>query len=421
MNLFGWTIEKRADTSSVSDSDTSGVAVSDELRRFLGENTSLTREQALEIPSVGASIKLISDVISALPVNLFKTEKGEVKQIKGDRRCYLLNYDTGDTMTAPQFWRAMLEDYYLGKGAFAYINKRYEDVVSIHHVKCENISFLTNTDPIFKDYDICVNGKRYGKYEFIKLLRNTRDGHKSTPMQEQSGTMAAVAYNELRFEKSLVETGGGKKGYLCPDSVKDEATLNKIKSRLISLFSPNGDRVAVFSRGAEFHELSSTPTELQLNENKETNSAELTMLFSIANPIIRGNATQKDIDNFINFCIMPLIADIEASLDRDLLTELEKEQGYHFYFDVKELKRGNIKERYEAYEIAYKNNFLLVDEIREKEDLEPLGFEFVRLGLDSVLYNIKTGEIYTPNTNATTNMKNFKKGEKIADESGSES
>ena len=76
----------------------------------------------------------------------------------------------------------------------------------------------------------------------------------------------------------------------------------------------------------------------------------------------------------------------------------------YFAFDTKELTRGNIEERYKAYEIALKNNFMQVDEVRDKEDLEPLGIEWIRLGLDSVLYDPKTKTVYTPNTNETKEM-----------------
>ena len=403
MNLFGYKIEKRA-TTAVSESDT-GMQVADELRMALMCDKVISREQAIEIPSVKASIAMIADTIAALPITLYKTGGEAVEPIPDDKRCYLLNYDTGDTLTSTQFWRAMIEDYYLGKGAYAYINRNFNEYISIHYVKEGHISFMTNTDPIFKDYDICVDGKQYSKYDFFKLLRNSKDGRKGMPVHEESRSILSVTYHEMQFEKEIVESGGGKKGYITLDSVVNKEIMTELKQKILSLFKPKGERVAVFNKGAKFEELSSTPTELQLNENKETNSVEISMLFKVPNSLIRGNATQKDKDYFIDYCIVPLIADIEASLDRDLLTEAEKEQGYHFFFDTKELKRGNIKERYEAYEIACRNNFLQVDEIREREDLKPLGFKYMKLGLDSVLYDIDSGEIYTPNTNETTNMK----------------
>ena len=90
-------------------------------------------------------------------------------------------------------------------------------------------------------------------------------------------------------------------------------------------------------------------------------------------------------------------------MDRDLLLEQEKADMY-FAFDTKELTRGTVEERYKAYEIGLRNNFLQVDEVRDKEDLEPIGFKWIKLGLDCVLLNPKTMELYTPNTNESKSM-----------------
>ena len=45
-----------------------------------------------------------------------------------------------------------------------------------------------------------------------------------------------------------------------------------------------------------------------------------------------------------------------------------------------------------------------IDEIRYMEDLEPLGLNFIKLGLQDVLFNPETKEVYTPNTGQTLSM-----------------
>lgn len=417
--LKWWKQEERADTSEkVTDSDTN---VSAALLQALMGSTEITRSQAMEIPSIRGALNKIAGTISALPVKLYQESDSEVKEIVNDRRTFILNHDTGDTLTATQFWKAMLEDYFFGKGAYAYINKSLTKFVSLHHVDNDHISFMKNTDPIFKDYSILVDGKEYSKYDFFKILRNTKNGYKSQPIQEESKTMVSIAYHTMKFEENLVKKGGNKKGFLKAAHTLTNDAITSIKQAFKNLYSNDSENVVLLNNGLEFQEANNTSVEMQLNENKITNSEELSMLLAVPIAILRGKATQTDIDNYIDYCIVPLITDIEASLDRDLLTEAEKEQGYYFAFDIKELKRGNIKERYEAYEIAYKNNFLQVDEIREKEDMKPIGFNFIKLGLDSVLYNPDTGEVYTPNTNATTKMNLMKRGGKENNESGTES
>ncbi|SFD27045.1 hypothetical protein [Ruminococcus albus] len=44
------------------------------------------------------------------------------------------------------------------------------------------------------------------------------------------------------------------------------------------------------------------------------------------------------------------------------------------------------------------------DEVRYKEDMPALGLNWIRLGLDDVLYDPKTKTIYTPNTNASVKV-----------------
>ena len=121
----------------------------------------LTREQAKQIPAVNACIDMIASTVSGLPLKLYRqTEKG-VEAVTNDIRVDLLNKDTGDTLTAKQFWRMIIEDYYLGNGAYAYINRCGRRVKSIHYVENEHISVIRNENPIWKDFDIYVDGELF--------------------------------------------------------------------------------------------------------------------------------------------------------------------------------------------------------------------------------------------------------------------
>lgn len=406
MGIFNF-FKKENRAEKVTDSVT--PEVSTDLLKALLSDESIDRDQAMEIPSINAAVTIISNVVSSLPIKLYQ-EGDEVREIKKDSRLKILNHDTGDTLTATQFWRAMIEDYYIGIGGYAFINKELTDYKSIHYIDNSYIGFLTNSDPIFKDYSVAVNGKTYSKYEFLKLLRRTKDGRKSIPLQEECRTIMSVAYYTLKYENTLVKKGGNKKGFLTSENQLTNDAITKLKQAFQNLYSNNTDNVVILNKGMNFKESSNSCVEMQLNENKQTNSTELAMILTIPIAIIRGNATQQDKDNFISYCVVPVLNDIEASLDRDLLTEQEKDDGYYFAFDTKELTRGNILDRYKAYELAYQNNFMQVDEIREKEDMKPLGFDFIKLGLDSVLYNPKTKEIYVANTDTSTSMDNLKKG-----------
>lgn len=394
--------EKRAEE------DTSNVE--DLLLQALLGRTTVTKEEALNIPSVKSCINFIADTVSMLPIKLYKDNGGKAEEVKDDVRVDLLNDDTRDTLDAVQFWRALISDYFLGKGGYAYINKYLNNVTSLHYVDESYVSTITNADPIFKHYKILVNGKDYWPYEFIKLLRNTKDGAEGISIIEENNLLLSVAYNSLIFEETLVKKGGNKKGFLKSENKLDQDSIDRLKEAWKKLYGNNSDNVVVLNKGMEFQEASNTSVEMQLNENKETNSGEICKIFNIPENIIRGTASAKEYTNGFKMGVMPVLKVIECALNRELLLENEK-SSFYWAFDTKEMLKGDILERYQAYKTAIDANFMGVDEVRYMEDLPALGIDWIKLGLDSVLFNPRTGEIYTPNTNETQNMRKLKGGD----------
>lgn len=414
--------EIRADTRELTPEITNETL----LQALLSNGTeSISKEHALQIPTVQACLNLIAGTISRLPVRLYRHDaEGEVRIIQNDPRITLLNDDTGDTLTAKMFWRAILEDYYLGKGGFAYINKNGRHYKSLHYVDEEDVFIgYKNFDPIFKEYMLMVQGHQYRPNQFLKILRRTKDGMTSRSITEDNPLVLNVAYTELVFEMSLARKGGMKRGFLQSEKPLEEKAFKALKEGFKRLYGESDENVVVLNNGVKFEPASATSTELQLNENKASNAEEICKLFGIPASLVCGSKTgnsmtDNDMNQFIRACVA-VMTDIECSLNRDFLMEAEKGICY-WEFDTKELTRGSIKERYEAYRIGLEKNFLQIDEVRAKEDMEPLGIDWLQLNLNTVLYNPETKEVYTPNTNMTMNLESGEGGEK-KDESGIES
>lgn len=380
----------------------------DTLLKALLSNTIIDKEKALQIPIVQACVNKIAGKVAQLPIKLYKKENGKVIEVTDDERLRLLNDDTGDTLNSNEFWKSMLEDYYFGKGAFAYICKDKGEYKSLHYVDEKDVMILVNQDKIFKDYQIVIDGQKYYPFDFLKIKRKTKNGAENIPLQKECNTIFQVAYNTLIFENFIVQKGGNKRGVIeSKDGIKlSSEAINSIKEAWKNLYSTNTDNCIVLN-GASFKETSNSAIEMQLNENKKTNSSAISELFGFPITILAGGATENDEKQFKS-SIIELLTTIETALDKDLLRE--KEKGlFYFAFDTRELTRGSTKERYEAYEIGLRNKFLQPDEIRKEEDLAPLGFNYITLGLGDVLVNPATMELYTPNTNQTAQLKGGEK------------
>ena len=378
----------------------------------------IDREKAMNIPTVSGCIRLIQDTVKTCPIKLFHEVDGKVQEVKDDPRLSILNDDTKDTLDAAQFWEAMIEDFYLEGNSYAYINKQRNNIKSLHYVEESAVSINSGIDPIFKDYDIWVNGEVYKPYEFLKLTRRSKDGVTGKGILESNKKILAVAYNSLVYENILAKTGGNKKGFIKAENKLDDPAINKLKEQWNKMYSQNTENCVVLNKGLSFQESAATSTEMQMNENKITNADEICKLFVVPPTMLGGDgkANDNDYEKFIKLAVLPLLRAILAALNKDFLLEKEK-SSFYFGFDVKELLKGDIEKRFRAYEIGIKNKILTINDVRYEEDREPIEAfnDTVVLGLNDVLYNTKTGTIYTPNTDKTSSMKGGEKNNESGD------
>lgn len=385
-------------------------SIEDPILKALYRNAEISRETAKNIPAVSACVDAISDSIASMQIKLYRKKDGLVEEITDDPRTNMLNADTGDTLDGTQLKKALIEDMYLAKGGYAYVNKVGGEVKSIHYVKSESVSFVCNTDPIFKDYKVYVNGKGYEGYEFIKLLRNTRDGFRSKSIIEESPQLLEISYAAQRYEENLVKSGGNKKGFLQSTKRLTGEAMANLKAAFRNLYSNNTENVIVLNEGLSFKESSNTSVEMQLHENKEINNDSICKIFLVPPPIINGGAKEEDKKLYHENCIYPILMKFCAALNAVLLREDEKKEKF-FLFDDSDFMKADIEKRYAAYEKAIKNGWMQRDEVREMEKMPKYDLDFITLGLQDVLYWPKTGKIYTPNTDKVSDGNELKTNE----------
>ena len=367
--------------------------VDDVLLQALLNEEPITRDQALTIPAVSGAVDFISGMIASMPVKLYKFKQGKIEEQDKDPRVQMLNGDTGDTLDGFQLKKAMVEDYLLGKGGYCYIEKNRNEVTGLFYVKDIYVQIIKNYQPIYKDYIIDVLGRTYQKYEFIKLLRNTQDGCTSVGAIEEVSKAIETAYQTLLYQLGLVKSGGNKKGFLCSEHKLNQEEINALKTAWNKLYKTNTENVAVLNNGLKFQESSNSSVEMQMNENKKTLNDEINGIFHI---------TPGDFWQTFKTALYPIIKAFETALNRELLLENEK-KNYFFEFDVKEIVKVNIQERYNAYKTAKETGLLTINEMRKMENLEYIpGLDVINVGLGAVLFDTETQTYYTPNTNKTS-------------------
>ena len=130
---------------------------------------------------------------------------------------------------------------------------------------------------------------------------------------------------------------------------------------------------------------------------------QIALIFGLSPDVISGNASTDTYMSSIKTGVLPIVQALQTAINRALLLEDERQTMY-FVVDTAELLKGDIRSRYEAYRIGLEANFLQPDEVRYKEDMPPLGLNFIKLGLNDVLYDPVSKTFYTPNTNQHATM-----------------
>ena len=388
MGLFN----KKAKREEVLDA----TKVDDVLLRAVLSGCAMSRESTLAIPSVSACVDFICNTFAQIPFKLYKETVKDGKRVTEevtDDRVSIINDDTRDTLDGYQFKKAICEDYLLGKGGYAYIGKVGNKFNALYYVECDKVTVQKNEKAIYKDYTLMVDGSSYNDYQFIKLLRNTKDGASGKGLTEEISKALQTAFKRLCYDYDLAVTGGSRKGFLKSQKHLDAKAMQALKTAWEDYYAGNANTV-VLNDGIEFQEASNTSRENEISAKQITFNSEIEKIFHI------GSTYEETIKN----AIMPIAKAFTTALNRDFLLEKEK-KSYYFAADTKELFRGSLKERYEAYKIAVEGGWKTRKEIRYMEDDDALeGLDVINLGLGDVLLDTNTGNIYTPNTNSTVNM-----------------
>lgn len=388
---MGWIMRRKERKRSTENIIGNDGTVNDVLLRALLSNEPIDRDKAMMLPAVSGAVDFITSAVACMPVRLYRTKKGVVEEVENDPRPKMLNGDTGDTLDGFQLKKAMVEDYLMGKGGYCYIQRSRNDVTGLYYVNCDAVSININSDPIHKSYDIIVGSDTYKPFEFVKILRNTKDGASGIGLTVEVAKALETGYQTLLYQLGLVKAGGNKRGFLKSQRKLGQEEIDALKTAWANLYGNSEENVVVLNNGLEFQEASSTSTEMQLDENKRTMADEINGIFHI----------KDNFDETYKFAIYPIVRAFETALNRDLLLEREK-RNYFFAFDSREIIKASLKERYETYKLAKDCGIMSINEMRRNENMNEIaGLDLIDLGLGSVLFDTTTGETYTPNTDST--------------------
>lgn len=159
-----------------------------------------------------------------------------------------------------------------------------------------------------------------------------------------------------------------------------EAAHKNLKDSLVSKYSGlgNAHKLLLLEEGMKLHAVGIPPEDAQFLESRQFQIPEIARWFNLP-PHKLKDMTKSSFNNieseqvsFVTDSILPWIVRFETNFNMQLLADRDSKKGYYFKHVVEGLLRGDTKARAEFYTKMFQIGSMSPDEIREKEDLDPI-------------------------------------------------
>lgn len=139
----------------------------------------------------------------------------------------------------------------------------------------------------------------------------------------------------------------------------------------------NAHKVAVLEEGAKFEKIAMTSEDAQFLETRRFQVIDICRLYGVP-PHKLGELDKATLNNieqqqqqYIDAALAPIARSIEQLFDRHLLFADER-RTLACKLDADEMTRGDLLTRYQAYQIGTLNGWLSRNEVRARENMEPV-------------------------------------------------
>ena len=336
---------------------------------------------ALSIPAVWSAVRLRANVISSLPVGVFRNGPDGLPRRVPDSQ-------VPGVLSTPSATFDMTSWLHAGQLALDMRGNNWGKIVA----RDERTYLPTQIELVHPD-DVGVRELRDGTIEYTFGGRRVdkfdvwHERQNEVPGSVVGMSPIAAAARALGIDLAAQEYGAGfydealtPSALLSSDGPIDEDGARIVKRRVLA--TQTGREPLVLGGNWKYSQLSVTPAEAMFLEVMRYGDTDVARLFDLPGELIDANTSgssvtyanrEQRVQDLLAFRLGPAIARRERALSR--LTV----RGQYVKLNIASLLRGDLVTRYKSYELGLRNGFLTFDEVRALEEREPMSMEDLAL------------------------------------------
>jgi len=357
----------------------------------------VTADNSMACSAYTACIRVISDAVSSLPLHVYeRLANGGKAKAPANPVYRLLHMQPNPWQTAQEF-RDWMTGMYLHYGAsYAEIRPGARGAISelwpLHSSRME-AERLEDGRLRYRYKEPTGKITTYSQDQIFALRFTTEDGIRAIPTYKIFQNAIGLA-QALEAHGSTYFGNGARPGIVLESDNPIPAEASERLREQWERMHRGPDRAfrtAVLPNGVKAHELSGSNEAAQFLETRQYQVIEICRAFRVPPHMIQDltRSTYSNIEvqgtEFVQHCLLPHLKRWEAAISRDLIVD---DETYFAEHSVSGLLRGDHASRSAYYVSALQNGWMTVNEIRELENLNPIGPEgdkhFVQLNMTTL-------------------------------------
>jgi HK97 family phage portal protein len=337
----------------------------------------VTPLKAMGVATVFACVRVISDSVSTLPLNVHKRE-GRASRIAPDHPLYSILHDMpNEEMTSADARWAMQANLSLRSNCYAEILRDIDgDPIGIYPIETTKMDVYRDSLSKQLRYRVIENSSVFKPKDIIHLRSITFNGVTGIDLlgvvREAIALAMALQDNAAKF----FGNGSRPSGVLeHPASLSPEAQERLRNQVEAQTGGKNLYRLLVLEEGLKYNALRSENKDSQFDESRLAQDLNICRVFGVPPHKVgimsgqpRANVEQDNL-SFITEVIRPICVRWEQVLNARLLSSTDREQGYFIEHDLDAFARGDMKSRYDSFAVARQWGWMSANDVREKENL----------------------------------------------------
>jgi len=342
----------------------------------------ITPDSALQSTTVYACVRVLAETIASLPMMIYRRKPNGGKEPAQEHYLYHILHDIPNPQQSSFEYREMLMGHISLRGnAYSFLERDGGGrVLNIYPLNPARMTVKLFEGRLIYEY-LHSDGHNeiYSEDDIWHWKGLSNDGIVGlSPIslaREAIGLGLSAEEHEARLLSNSARTSGIME---YPGKLAEDARKRLKDSLEESQTGINAYRTMILEGGLKWTQVGMTNIDAQFLELRNFQVEDICRIFRVPSILIQHPdktmtyaSAEQFFLSFAQHSIRPWCVRIEQSANKSLLTEKERKK-FFVELKIEGLLRGDLKTRYEAYQIGRLNGWLSVNDVRALENMNPV-------------------------------------------------